>query len=93
MLCNAKFSKEVQLKKHLINDHELEKPFYCGLPFINQICTKSFKDKKSLIRHRKEFHNFTKNCGRSRGGSQHMRTRGVKNKQRFAGVLLMDGPF
>ena len=59
MLCNAKFSKEVQLKKHLINDHELEKPFYCGLPFINQICTKSFKEKKSLIRHRKEFHTFT----------------------------------
>ena len=59
MLCDAKFSKEVQLKKHLTNDHESEKPFYCGLPFINQICTKRYQDKKSLIRHRKQFHNFT----------------------------------
>ena len=61
MLCNAKFSKEVQLKKHLTDDHELEKPFDCGLPFINRLgnCNKSFKDKRSMVRHQKEVHNFT----------------------------------
>ena len=36
-LCNEKFRKQVDLRKHLIDNHEMQKPYDCGLPFINDL--------------------------------------------------------
>ena len=45
ILCNEKFRKQVDLRKHLIDNHEMQKPYDCGLPFMNRFgnCNKSFK--------------------------------------------------
>ena len=54
-LCNETFKKEIDLKKHLVGNHEMEKPYDCGIGN----CDKSYKDKKSMVRHQIKVHQFT----------------------------------
>ena len=54
-LCNEKFRKQVDLRKHLIENHEMQKPYDCGIGN----CNKSYKDKKSMVRHQNKVHQFT----------------------------------
>ena len=45
-LCNEKFRKQVDLRKHLIDNHEMQKPYNCGLPFINDFVIGNLKKKQ-----------------------------------------------
>ena len=42
-LCNEKFRKQVDLRKHLIDNHEMQKLYDCGLPFINDFVISTAK--------------------------------------------------
>ena len=54
--CNQNFTSEIFLCEHMVNVHEIDKPFKGQTPHICDVCDSAFNCTLALNNHMKSFH-------------------------------------